>query len=103
MFQTIMDGDFDKLERDFILVIFRKTVHWNKWKDKVSAYQMQKALGVSNKTFYAVRERVLAKGFIDIEIAYGGHQGNLNIYGISDELCSYSIKKWIAEKEKFLE
>ncbi len=83
MFQYIMDGDFNRNERDILLVIFRKTVHFEKWEDRISMYALCKAVGISETTLRATLERLEEKCLINIKRSKGGK-------------CVYSNKKYNA-------
>ncbi len=67
MFQKIMDNEgLNKNELLLMLVIFRRTVHFNKWTDKISMNRLSKetrlGLNTLRKTIDSLRNKVLIAG-----------------------------------------
>ena len=97
MFQQIMDSDLNRNERDVLLVIFRKTIHYEKWKDRISMYWLSKAVGISDLTLRATLERLENKSLIDINRSTGGKSTSnkkYNEFKIHTYFISMVFKKW---------
>lgn len=97
MFQQIMDSDLNRNERDVLLVIFRKTIHYEKWKDRISMYWLSKAVGISDLTLRATLERLENKSLIDINRSTGGKSTSnkkYNEFKIHTYFTSMVFKKW---------
>ena len=97
MFQKIMDMDLSRNERDVLLVIFRKTIHFEKWKDRIAMYWLSKACGVSLTTLRVTLERLENKSLIDIEKSTGGKSDSnkkYNEFSISNYLIESIYDKW---------
>lgn len=97
MFQQIMDGDLNRNERDVLLVIFRKTIHYEKWSDRIAMYWLGKATGLSSNTLRAAIERLENKGLLDVKRSNGGKTDSVNKYNefaLSVYLINIVYKKW---------
>ena len=98
MFQRIMDGDFSRDERDVLLVIFRKTVHFNKWYDHLGIYFLSKAVGVGQAKLRKVLTQLKEKGLIDIEQSKGGKTDSnkkFSKFSISENLIFLVADRWV--------
>ncbi len=97
VFQQIMDSGFDQSERDVLLVISRKTIHFNKWSDRISIYALSKLVGVGLAKLRQTLKQLEAKGLIDIEHSKGGRLESNKKYSefsLSHDLVSLVINKW---------
>lgn len=103
MFQQIMDGDFNRDERDMLLVISRKTIHFNKWYDRLGIYWLSKAIGIGQNKTREVIKQLIAKGLIEVEQSKGGRTESnkrFSKFSLSNELVFLVVDKWIKIKEK---
>lgn len=102
MFQQIMDGDFSRDERDMLLVISRKTIHYNKWYDRLGIYWLSQAVGIGhNKTRQIIRQ-LEAKGLIEVEHSKGGRTESnkrFSKFALANDLVFLVVRKWIEVKE----
>lgn len=97
MFQRIMDADLNRNERDVLLVIFRKTIHYEKWTDRISMYWLSKAVGISDTTLRAAIERLENKSFIDVVRSTGGKSTSskkYNEFSIHTYFVNMVFQKW---------
>lgn len=105
MFQHIMDGGFTRNERDVLLVIFRKTIHFDKWDDRLAIHHFAKLVGFSQDTLKKTLKMLEAKNLIEIERSKGGRsKGNIarfNKYSISKEFMNMVYSKWLQIKEEY--
>lgn len=98
-----MDGDFSRNERDTMLVILRKTLHFNKWNDRLAIHWLAKAVGVGQATIRKVLEQLEAKGLICVERSKGGRMNSTkkyNSFGLDTELITLVFHDWIKIKEE---
>jgi len=96
-FQDIMDSELDRNERDLLLVIFRKTIHFDKWQDRIAIYWLSQAVGISEKTLRATLKRLESKSFIDVEISKGGKSSSskkYNGYSLNNYFLERVFRKW---------
>jgi predicted transcriptional regulator len=96
MFQRIMDGDFSRNERDTLLVIFRKTLHFEKVKDSIGMHWLAKAVGIGANTLRDTIEQLEAKGLISIGRSKGGRGGarKFNTFAISNYMILDVYRHW---------
>ena len=97
MFQKIIDSNFSRNERDVLLVIFRKTIHFDKWQDRLSMYWLTQAVGISRNTLKATLIRLDEKGLLDICKSVGGKTKSpkkYNEFGLSNYLINDVYSKW---------
>jgi hypothetical protein len=97
MFQRIMDAELNRNERDVLLVIFRKTIHYEKWTDRISMYWLSKAVGISDNTLRAAIERLENKSFIDVVRSTGGKSTSskkYNEFSIHTYFVNMVFQKW---------
>ena len=97
MFQRIMDGDFNRDERDVLLVISRKTIHFNKWSDRIGIYTLSKLVGVGLAKTRQTLKQLEAKGLLDIERSKGGRTDSTKKYSefsLSRDLIGLVVDKW---------
>ena len=86
MFQAILDNEFDRDERDVLLVIFRKTLHYNKQWDYISVGELSYLSGASERKTKEAVKRLESKAFIDVRRYKGGRsqsRSRFNAYRIS--------------------
>ncbi|KAB7889734.1 replication protein [Poseidonibacter ostreae] len=97
MFQQVMDSDLSRNERDVLLVIFRKTIHYEKWNDRISMYWLSKTVGISPTTLRVTLKRLENKSFIDVTRSTGGKtvsSKKYNEFSIHTYLVNMVFKKW---------
>jgi Fe2+ or Zn2+ uptake regulation protein len=97
MFQQVMDSDLSRNERDVLLVIFRKTIHYEKWNDRISMYWLSKTVGISLTTLRVTLGRLENKSFIDVTRSTGGKtvsSKKYNEFSIHTYLVNMVFKKW---------
>ncbi|KAB7884972.1 replication protein [Poseidonibacter ostreae] len=97
MFQQVMDSDLSRNERDVLLVIFRKTIHYEKWNDRISMYWLSKTVGISTTTLRVTLKRLENKSFIDVTRSTGGKtvsSKKYNEFSIHTYLVNMVFKKW---------
>lgn len=102
MFQRIMDGDFSRDERDILLVIFRKTVHFDKWYDRLGMYWLSKAAGVGQNKLRNTLKQLKAKGLVEVEQSKGGRTDSsqrFSKFSLAKDLIFLVVAKWVEIKE----
>ncbi len=103
MFQRIMDGDFNRDERDLMLVIFRKTIHFDKWYDHLGIYWLSKAVGVCQSKLRATIKQLQAKGLIDVKRSKGGRidsNKKFSRFSLSEDFIFLIVDNWRQVKEE---
>jgi len=89
IFQEILDSEFSKYEKYVLLVVLRKTLHFNKWSDRLAMYWLSTATGISLPKLRETLKQLEFKGLLDIEHSKGGRtskRDKFNSYKLSDEL-----------------
>ena len=97
MFIRIMDGDFSRNERDVLLVIFRKTVHFNKWDDRIGIHAFSKHVGVSLSILRRTIKDLVDKKIIDENKSKGGRiasPNKFNEYTLSTKFVFEVVEQW---------
>lgn len=97
MFQEIMDSDLTRNERDVLLVIFRKTLHYDKWYDRIGMYWLSKAVGIGDNTLRMAIERLESKSLIEVNRSSGGKSKSnkkYNQFSISTYWINSVFRKW---------
>ena len=103
MFQEIMDGDLLKEEKNVLLVISRKTLHYGKWVDYISNYQMVKMTGLYREILKRTISQLESKGIITVSKSSGvrgGVEEKLNGYSLSTDYIFLVCNKWLDYKEE---
>ncbi len=103
MFQRIMDGDFSRDERDVMLVIFRKTLHFDKWYDHLGIYWLSESVGVCQSKLRKTIKQLEAKGLIDVERSKGGRTDSHKKYSkfsIGDNFIFMVVREWVQIKDE---
>jgi len=103
MFQRIMDGDFSRDERDVMLVIFRKTLHFDKWHDRLGIYWLSESVGVCQSKLRKTIKQLEAKGLIDVERSKGGSTDSHKKYSkfsIGDNFIFMVVREWVQIKDE---
>lgn len=103
MFQKIMDSGFTRNERDTLLVIFRKTIHFDKWEDNLSMYWLSRAVGIGETTLRITLRRLEDKSLISFIASSGGKTKSpkkYNAFGISGYLINDVYRAWVEIKEE---
>jgi DNA-binding HxlR family transcriptional regulator len=103
MFQEILDGDFDKYEKFVLLVVLRKTLHFNKWSDRLAMHWLSKATGLSMQKLRDTLKQLEAKGLLEINKSTGGRtlkRGRFNEYSLSEELIFKVFNVWYDIKDE---
>lgn len=103
LFQRIMDGDFNRDERDVLLVVFRKTVHFDKWYDRLSIYAFSKAVGICQSKLRQTITQLEAKGLLEVDKSKGGRTDSTkkyNKFSLSKDLIFLVSDRWLEIKEE---
>jgi len=103
MFQRIMDGDFNRDERDLMLVIFRKTIHFDKWYDHLGIYWLSKAVGICQSKLRKTIKQLEAKGLIEVKRSKGGRTDSnkkFSRFSLSEDFIFLTVDNWIQVKEE---
>lgn len=103
VFQNIMDGDFHKEERMVLLVVYRQTLHYDKWKDTLSNFQLVKKTGLDVRKVRSSGEQLEAKGLIEVARSKGGRgtvYDRSHEYRLSTDFISMVFRKWLDIKEE---
>lgn len=98
MFQHIMDSDLQRNERDVLLVVLRKTIHYDKWTDKISMHWLGKAAGLSDNTLRTAVKELIKKDILNIKRSNGGKTkspNKFNEFSLNDEFINIVFMKWI--------
>ncbi len=101
MFQRIMDSDFNRNERDVLLVIFRKTLHFNKNSDRLGHYWLSKNTGIGEQSLRTVIRQLEAKNLLCVERSKGGRTQSLkkfHKFSLSSDLIFIVFEKWLEVK-----
>ena len=101
MFQYLMDN-YNKYERDVMLVIFRKTLHFEKWEDRLSMNWLRTSVGISDNTLRATIKRLEAKNLIEIKRSQGGKcnsEKKYNKFSLSMYIIDAVYAKWLEIKD----
>ncbi len=103
VFQEILDGDFSKYEKFVLLVVLRKTLHFNKWSDRIAMHWLSKATGISLPKLRETIKQLEYKGLLDIKHSKGGRTSKkekFNEYTLSDALIFKVFGEWYNIKEE---
>lgn len=103
LFQHIMDDNYPRNERDTLLVILRKTIHFNKWSDRIATYWLTKSIGVSENTLRDTIKSLEAKGLLTVDRSKGGRTTSAkkyNSFALSNDLLLMMFDKWYQIKEE---
>lgn len=103
MFQRIMDGDFNRNERDTMLVIFRKTLHFDKPLDRLGIHWLSKSVGIGEHSIRKTIRQLEAKGLIKVERSKGGQvesSSRFNGFSLGDELILLVVREWVEVKRE---
>jgi len=98
LFQRIMDGDFNRDERDVLLVVFRKTLHFDKLHDRLGIYWLSKAVGIGQNKLRQTLKQLEAKGLLAIEHSKGGRTDSnqkFSQFSLANDFISLIVDKWI--------
>lgn len=102
LFQLIMDGSFNRDERDVLLVVFRKTIHFDKWDDRLAIFKFSKDVGVCQSKLRQTIMQLEAKGLLEVHKSKGGRTDSIkkyNKFSLSRDLVTLVTDKWIEIKE----
>ena len=102
LFQRIMDDSFSRMERDVLLVIFRKTIHFDKWKDRICMYSLSKMSGVGRNRLFDVVKQLESKMLIEVDRSSGGKSESslrFNGFQLSLEFLGLVVNQWLEIKE----
>ena len=102
MFQRIMDGDFNRDERDVMLVIFRKTLHFDKWYDHLGIHWLSESVGICQSKLRKTIKQLEAKGLIEIERSKGGRidsHKKFSKFSLANDFIFLVIREWVEIKE----
>ena len=97
VFQYIMDGNFSRDERDVMLVIFRKTLHFDKWDDHLGIHWLSKSAGMCESKLRKTLKQLEEKSLIEIVHSKGGRRDSnkkFSKFSLSDELIFLVLDKW---------
>jgi len=104
MFQEILDGEFTKYEKYVLLVILRKTLHFNKWRDRLAMFWLSKATGISLPKLRETIKQLEYKGLLNVRHSKGGRTSKadkFNEYSLSDALLFKVFNEWADIKEEY--
>ena len=102
MFQRIMDGDFSRDERDLMLVVFRKTLHFDKWHDHLGIYWLSGSVGICQSKLRKTIKQLEAKGLIELKRSKGGRIDSperFSKFSLANDFISLVIREWVEIKE----
>ena len=102
MFQRIMDGDFSRNERDVLLVVLRKTLHYDKTTDYIGSYWLARDVGIGQQTLRKTIRQLEAKGLLFVKYSKGGRttsEKKFHEFGLSQYLFDLVFNKWCEIKE----
>ncbi len=95
-FQVIFDKDFDRDERDLLLVLFRQTLHFNKVWDRLPICELSEKSGIGERKTKETLVRLESKALIDVVHSKGGRSSSrkrFNAYRMSAYLFDDFFKK----------
>ena len=102
LFQEILDSEFSKYEKYVLLVVLRKTLHFNKWSDRLAMHWLSTATGISLPKLRETLKQLEFKGLINIKHSKGGRtskRDKFNEYRLSDELLFKVFHSWYEIKD----
>lgn len=103
MFQRIMDDNFSRDERDVMLVIFRKTLHFDKWEDRLGIYWLSESVGVCQSKLRKTIKQLKAKGLIEVEPSKGGRTDSskrFSKFSLANDFIFIVVREWYEVKEE---
>ena len=103
VFQEILDSEFTKYEKFVLLVILRKTLHFNKRCDRLAMHWLSKATGVGLTKLRETIKQLEYKGLVDINHSKGGRTSKkekFNEYALSDNILSKVLHEWVGIKDE---
>lgn len=103
MFQHIMNGDFNRDERDVLLVVFRKTLHFDKWNDRLGMHWLSKAVGVGQNKLRQTIKQLEAKGLLEVEHSKGGRidsSQKFSKFSLANDFIFIVVREWVEIKEE---
>lgn len=103
MFQKISDiANVDLYERTILFYIFRKTIHFNKWADRISMFKIKQDTKMSlTKVRQSVRS-LERKNLIAINKSLGGHTSEKtkwNEFSIAESFIFHIHELWEIERD----
>ena len=102
LFQAIMDEDLTRNERDTLLVVSRKTFHYNKPSDRLGIHFLAKAVGIGTKNLRITIESLEEKKLLIVDRSKGGQHSNANrfhSFALSGDILIKALSVWIKAKE----
>lgn len=103
VFQYIMDTDYiDRDERDILLMIFRKTIHFNKWEDHLGVYWLSKNIGMGQDKLRRTIRSMEKKGVITVHYSKGGrvaHEKKFHRFSMHKKYVNKILEIWILSKQ----
>ena len=104
VFQEILDSEFTKYEKYVLLVVLRKTLHFNKWSDRLAMYWLSKATGIGVSKLRETIKQLELKGLLEIKHSKGGRTSSadkFNEYSLSEQLLFKVFNDWTDIKEDY--
>jgi len=104
VFQEILDSEFTKYEKYVLLVVLRKTLHFNKWSDRLAMYWLSKATGLSMVKLRETIKQLELKGLLEVKHSKGGRISSadkFNEYSLSEQLLFKVFNDWVDIKDDY--
>lgn len=102
MFQYIMDMDsINKDERDILLLIFRKTIHFNKYSDRLGIYFISKSVGIGQVKTRKIIKQLEYLELIYVERSTGGRiksEKKFHLFSLHDSTIETIFFAWLGVK-----
>ena len=102
LFQEILDSEFSKYEKYVLLVVLRKTLHFNKWSDRLAMHWLSTATGIGMSKLRETLKQLEHKGLLNVQHSKGGRtekRDKFNEYRLSDELLFKVFHSWYEIKD----
>lgn len=104
LFQEILDSEFSKYEKYVLLVVLRKTLHFDKWSDRLAMHWLSTATGISLPKLRETIKQLEYKGLLKVQHSKGGRtdkRDKFNEYSLSDELLFKVFNEWYDIKDEY--
>jgi len=103
MFQYIMDMDsINRDERDILLFIFRKTIHFNKYSDRLGIYFISKSVGIGQVKTRQIIKQLEALELIHVERSTGGRiksEKKFHLFSLHNSVIEIIFTGWLDIKD----
>lgn len=97
VFQQIIDSKSSAGEKLILSVIFRKTLHYDKWEDTIAMHWLSASVSICESKTRRIIKQLEAKGLITVTRSKGG-KGNgakrFHTFSLSNDFIFIIVDKW---------